>query len=58
MAVFLILSDAEYEAMIAVCEGWRQGIKNVQTPAPDRASLMDAELKLVTSIQNKLKKAG
>jgi hypothetical protein len=58
VAVFLILTDAEYEALIAVCEGWKQGIKNVGTPPPDRAKLMDAELKLVTSIEQKLKNAG
>jgi hypothetical protein len=58
MAVFLILTDAEYEALIAVCEGWKQGIASVGQPAPDRAKLMAAELKLVQSIELKLKNAG
>jgi hypothetical protein len=58
MAIFLILSDPEYEALITVLKGYRDGLEIVRpTVGYNRIKQLDAEFKLVFDIEQKLKKA-
>lgn len=58
MATFLVLSDAEYEALVIVLGAYKLGLEHARIQRLDPELALDCELKLVAGLERKLKDAG